>query len=41
MKQKEQEYDVFVSYRRTASESAGRIVEKLRSMGYRYTFSLT
>lgn len=31
---------MFVSYRRTASESAGRIVEKLRSMGYRVFFDV-
>ena len=40
MNRNDQEYDVFVSYRRTASESAGRIVEKLRSMGYRVFFDI-
>ena len=40
MNQTKQEYDIFVSYRRTASESAGRIVEKLRSMGYRVFFDV-
>lgn len=40
MSRKEQEYDIFVSYRRTASESAGLIVEKLRSMGYRIFFDV-
>lgn len=40
MSHKKQEYDVFVSYRRTASESAGRIVEKLCSMGYRVFFDV-